>query len=602
MAEDKLETREIDFRQWLPWTQIFRGFWVAIDPKKLLLAAAGILVMACGWWLLATIFYNLKTKPVWPTQYSGSTAYQPKEGDPRAPEEVAFEAFRKDRNKWNLLYEAAGPEPQKIEPGDLAGSFKEFDLLQDVVNGKEGASAAAAALKIADREEAKRIESLLPRGGPRVEPGSSKVIYLNMDKRYGDLRTWPWFEDRGPNPYLLVAPGQGRETAWERGHFMDWLLREQVPVLIEPLAKFCRPIIYFLNPYTGFVEGLYFLLVIAWTVVTWAILGGAITRMAAVEIARNDKIGMGEALRFVGVRWKDYIFASFGPVLFLAACAALLIVLFGIPNWVAGLAEFWVGLLFPVALLLGLGMAVILIGLPGWPMIHATLGAEGSDSFDALSRCYSYVIQKPWSYIWYALVAIVYGAIVVFFVGLMGSLMVYFTKWGISLAALRFEKYNRDPSYMFIWAPTSFGWRELLLQGEEPVLAHSWNYIGASLVALWLGLVFLMIIGFGYSYFWSASTIIYLLMRRKVDDTEFDEVHLEEEEPEEAYTPPPASPPSSTPSTPSATSGLEMVEAPSLVRSTSATSTPSPSPSPVAEETAVNPGDGNIPAGGTASS
>ena len=51
------------------------------------------------------------------------------------------------------------------------------------------------------------------------------------------------------------------------------------------------------------------------------------------------------------------------------------------------------------------------------------LSAEGSDSFDALSRCYSYVLQKPWSYIWYAAVALVYGAIVVFFVGLMGSLM-----------------------------------------------------------------------------------------------------------------------------------------------------------------------------------
>src|SRR5262249_42674112 len=153
------------------------------------------------------------------------------------------------------------------------------------------------------------------------------------------------------------------------------------------------------------------------------------------------------------------------------------------------------------------------------PMIHATLGSEGSDSFDALSRCYSYVLQKPWSYIWYAAVALVYGAIVVFFVGLMGSLMVYLATWGISHTPLT-TTFNRDPSYLFLWAPTSFDWRTLLLQGtpvaatrEGVALTHWWNYVGPFCVATWLGLLFLMIVGFGYSYFWSASTIIYLMMR-----------------------------------------------------------------------------------------
>ena len=36
-------------------------------------------------------------------------------------------------------------------------------------------------------------------------------------------------------------------------------------------------------------------------------------------------------------------------------------------------------------------------------------------------------------------------------------------------------------------------------------------------------------IGFGYSYFWTAATIIYFLMRQKVDDTDLDEVYLEED-------------------------------------------------------------------------
>jgi hypothetical protein len=611
MAEDKFETRDINYRQWLPWTQIFRGFWIAVDPKKLLLAAGGILVMAFGWWLLATIFYSGQTKPTWPGDYSGNSRYQPKPDDPRlaqrsaeqVAEEIAFEAFKRDRHRWNLLHEAAGTEPDRIDAGDLARDREEYEKLQ----GKAGDVPLSP-------EEAASIRSLLTRDSIRsltrdrdqaaVEPAKSKALFLGLEKRYGELRTWPWFEDRGPNPFRLVTD---KTRAWEPGHFFDWLLHDQIPVLIEPLVKFFRPIIYFLEPDKGVLLGLYFLLVLAWTVATWAIFGGALTRMAAVEMARNDKISLGEAVRFVLGRWKSYIFASFAPVIGLAVCALLLIVFFGIPNWIPIFREFWVGLLMPLALGLGLCMAVILIGLPGWPMIHATLGAEGSDSFDALSRCYSYVLQKPWSYIWYALVALIYGAVVVFFVGFMGSLMIYLAKWGISETPLN-EAFNRDPSYMFIWAPTSYHWRDLLTQGssvaEDPgaALSHWWNYVGPFCVAIWLGLVFLMIVGFGYSYFWTASTIIYLMMRRKVDDTELDEVYLEEEEPEDSYTAPATAPPASAQPAATPTTGMQMVEPPSLLR-TAAPSTPSSSsPSPLAEETAASPGDGNIPAGGTASS
>jgi hypothetical protein len=40
----------------------------------------------------------------------------------------------------------------------------------------------------------------------------------------------------------------------------------------------------------------------------------------------------------------------------------------------------------------------------------------------------------------------------------------------------------------------------------------------------------LLAVGFLFSYFWSASTAIYLLMRRKVDSTEMDEVALDDEQ------------------------------------------------------------------------
>ena len=96
-----------------------------------------------------------------------------------------------------------------------------------------------------------------------------------------------------------------------------------------------------------------------------------------------------------------------------------------------------------------------------------------------------------------------------------------------------------------------------------------WNYIGAFLVSVWLYVLFLMVVGFGYSYFWSASTIIYILMRRNVDDTELDEVYLEQTEPEVPYpTPPPPNVPAPTTAVaPGAKPGgtnLTLVEPPTL--------------------------------------
>jgi hypothetical protein len=39
------------------WFELFRCFQVALDPRKLLAAAAGILVMSVGWYVLSAAFY-----------------------------------------------------------------------------------------------------------------------------------------------------------------------------------------------------------------------------------------------------------------------------------------------------------------------------------------------------------------------------------------------------------------------------------------------------------------------------------------------------------------------------------------------------------------
>src|SRR3984957_19815784 len=129
MAEERTESRDFSFRQSLPWTHIFRGFRIALNLKSLLLAAAGILVMAFGWWLLAIVFSGIRSKPIWPSDYP-TTDYQTVEGETVSPEDKAWEAFKVDRSRWSLLYEAAGRVPDPFEASDFAQTREEEKILQ----------------------------------------------------------------------------------------------------------------------------------------------------------------------------------------------------------------------------------------------------------------------------------------------------------------------------------------------------------------------------------------------------------------------------------------------------------------------------------------
>jgi hypothetical protein len=597
MAEDKVEQREFNVRQMLPWTELFRSFQVALDPKKLLLAAAGILAMSLGWWVLAWAFYGIQSKPDWKDpSYDPSNFLSKANGVESAATQLAWDKFKDDRDKWNLLHRTAG-DPDAVEyddAGDLATTPSDFEAVRKEAEQKD--SPLGTALR-----EMKEKDEDVKRGV--MIAGTARDVHR---KPAGMLRTLPWFETRTQNPYLLVTGQAGIPR--ESGSFGEWFVFREMPVLLEPLVKFLTPVVFLLKPgRTGAYNSFYFLIVIVWTLAVWALFGGAITRMASVQVARNEKISMRESLKFVWARYVSFLAAPLFPLVFVAFMVVLLSiygVVFMIP-WVGDILVAGVG--WPLVILAGIIMTVVLIGLVGWPMMYATISAEGSDSFDAISRSYSYVYQSPWSYAWYSLVSIAYGAVVVFFVGFVGSMIVYLGKWGVAQTPF-IEKADREPSFLFVYAPTSFGWRTLLLEGArvggQPVVEHgvineqayrrytgadpdyhdkdemTWgNRAGAFLVSIWLYLFFLMILGFGYSYFWSASTIIYLLMRRKVDDTDMDEIYLEEDDTEEPYAAATGTAPL-TPTTPPAGGTVTMVESPTLRTGITPATPPSPPPTP----------------------
>lgn len=581
MAEDKVEAREVSWRQLLPWTEIFRGFGVALDLNKLLLAAAGILVMCVGWLILATIFgAGYSSEPPQP----GDANYRYDSSNP----ENSWIAFLRDRNRWNLMHETAGvggDKNQLVEVADLASTRLEYDAVTKALGEPPNLSALDALQRLPSD---KGVNPERPLDAAKVRLYKDR---LGRPKPYAQLARWPFSEDRGKNPYLLVTGQAG--VPWEAGHAWEWFSRDQLPVLIEPLIKLMHPLVYFFSPRADSVwTKLYFLCVFIWTVATWSLFGGAITRIAVVQVARpGEPIGLTEAVRFTYSRLRSYISAPLFPLV-LVFVLLVFSAIFSLFHLFPLVGDIFVdGLLWFVMLLIGLVMTLSLVGLAvGWPLMAPTISAEGTDSWEALSRSFSYVFQRPWHYLWYASVTLAYGAIVIFFVGLMGSMTVYLSKWAVSTTSLTRFFPTREPSYLFVYAPESFGWRTLLLdeatveqktEGDSKVESQSvvqdgrinpvayqryldtlswWNKLGAMMVAFWLGLLFLLILGFGYSFFFSTTTIIYLLMRRNLDAAEMDEVYLEEEDQDGFASPMAPQPAEATKPSPA----LQMVEAPTM--------------------------------------
>jgi hypothetical protein len=573
MAEERGPATQ--YPAWRPkpasWTKLFGTFLVALDPFKLLVAAAGILATALGWWLISLVFYNAWTEPKRDTfedrarKNTDLTTEQDRADWARAEYDRALD-------KWALMHELAGPT-------DRANSL------------------------YADYYQKRHTDPATR--NPRLTLGYG-----------GKYRTMPWAENRGPNPYLSVRTLIGG-TGPERRHVLGQFATYQVPNLIEPLLKFLTPVYYLTDPRAGFWVYVYLLLLILWLLVVWAFFGGVITRMAVMQLTGKEGGGLRESIAYVRRRYLSYLLSPLVPLVvigFLVLCCML----FGVIHWIPGLGDFWDGLFWWLPFLAGLVMTLLLIGMIGYPMMYTTLSTEGSDTFDALSRSYNYVYESPWHYLWYSIVAVAYGAVLTLFVIVVGSLATYLAKWGVS----KFPAWgtDRSPEYLFVYSPESLGWRKLLTDGSpaaitdfgEPVSpadyerymnSYSWyNVAGAGMTSFWVHLVFLMVIGFSYSYFWTASTQMYLLMRKRVDETELDEVYVEEEAPEAPVVPPPSGPaPAPTPTGPQSVP----VEAPSLRQPEAvgapATAPPASAPSMSTAPPADTPGgatggDGNRPA------
>jgi hypothetical protein len=248
----------------------------------------------------------------------------------------------------------------------------------------------------------------------------------------------------------------------------------------------------------------------------WAFVGGAITRIVAVRLAVDERIGWGAALRHACKKWPAYFAAPLFPLCGVALAA--------IPVWIvawllrADLGMFLAAFLWPLLLAMGLIMTLLLLGLIfGWPLMWSTIATEGTDSFDALSRSFAYTYQRPVHYLFFALVAAVFGWFGWLLVKNFAAGVVWLTYWSAGWSG------GEDQVQAIINLPTAPGSIEGI------------GYAGAIIIRFWAGCVKLLAVGFIYGYFWTATSAIYYLLRRSVDATEMDEVYLDADQSEQTY-------------------------------------------------------------------
>src|SRR5205814_632671 len=102
----------------------------------------------------------------------------------------------------------------------------------------------------------------------------------------GRLRTMPWYEYRGPNPFTFVTSVIGGSSV-ERSDTVGRFISGSVPVLVEPLVKLLLPVSKLISPGVSTQTRFYLLLAIVWSLAVWAFCAGVITRLAAVQLANK---------------------------------------------------------------------------------------------------------------------------------------------------------------------------------------------------------------------------------------------------------------------------------------------------------------------------
>jgi hypothetical protein len=206
----------------------------------------------------------------------------------------------------------------------------------------------------------------------------------------------------------------------------------------------------------------------------------------------------------------------------------LFIFVLGLICNIPRLGELIMGVFMLLAVLAGALIAVVLIGtVAGFNLMFPAVAYDGSDCFDAVSRSFSYVYSKPWQMGFYTAIAAVYGAVCYTFVRFFAFLLLWASRWFLQLGVWVDSSSKEANKLAAVWPEPSF----VDLYNSSALTTTIWSEsFAAFLVYLVSLLVIGLVVSFIISFYFSANTIIYSLMRKQVDNTALEDIYTLVEE------------------------------------------------------------------------
>lgn len=324
---------------------------------------------------------------------------------------------------------------------------------------------------------------------PADAESAAPIDYYNL-VRVPAIRSTPRIHDMAHSPRAVVA------SSLDAGAIILWPAR----TVIEPAA------VLFSSDSTWSSAAVAWCKLI-WALLVWSAFGVAIARIVVLEFASRESPSLRGSLKFSA----GQLPSALGSVILPSVALMGLYLVCRLGGWIAYASWLrpFVGALWIIDLLCGLGIAIILMLLAaGWPLMVCTMAVDRGDSFEGFTRAFSYIFGRPWYALWLLVLTTLYGSIVFVFLVTVAS----------SAAQLAETAAGGHAGIDAITASTPPILRNGELPAEKPALS-------GKLAGFWLKLWATAIAGFVASFFWSAASITYLLLRRSVDATPIDEVY-----------------------------------------------------------------------------
>lgn len=502
---DRVKLDEVDWQNILPWLRLFRCFRSAVHPAKLLTAWLFVVLLFAIASLLSYAADDVQPGEIdvfrrvhADTMSDGEFTKWREETAKRLREQITprLKSLADD----GLLPPALAEAESDAKFYDEAATFVHEHYLAAYEKAVAAEDDDATLEKIREsRREA--LATLSQRQAKPVFKAAFEFKVAALDRLCRAAVSWEWGFDE---LFGATSGAPSNAAVMPQSESVVGALRDMLIILPSWLWQ--------AHPWF-----LVFYLIAAWLL--WSYFGGALSRMTAMQAARQSRISLTDGRRYVHRNLGSYLFSPLAPA-FVIGFLSLVMVIAGVVlfSWILDVVG---GAFFFLALFGGFALAfAMLIMVGGLQMFYPAIAYEGAGIFDAVSRGASYVLNRPWRWVFYSMVATVYGAVTYLFLGFVLFLTLWMThrvvgQWVIADQLFGIDRFNDLMPMPTLSDPTpSVDYQALNGTGA----------VSAWLIRFWvLGLVALLF-AYGISFYSCAQSWIYALLRRSVDGVGLDDI------------------------------------------------------------------------------